>query len=150
MRIAILGAGAVGRASAAYLITRGHEQVIWSPSGKSAAAFRDGQLAVEGEIAGAFRLTITDSAKAAMEGAELIMSGYRHQRTACPWRLRAPGSPASGWQGQCRSCLGHHPVAIEAGRAVRGPHQHDPQVGRYGFITQRGGCGGGRLSKGLW
>lgn len=73
MRIAILGAGAVGRASAAYLLTRGHEPVIWSPSGKSVAAFRDGPLAVEGEIAGAFQLAIADSAEAAMEGAELIM-----------------------------------------------------------------------------
>lgn len=73
MRIAILGAGAVGRASAAYLLTRGHEPVIWSPSGKGAAAFRDGPLAVEGEIAGEFRLAIAGSAEAAMDGAELIM-----------------------------------------------------------------------------
>lgn len=73
MRIAILGAGAVGRANAAYLLTRGHEPVIWSPSGKSAAAFRDGPLVVEGEIAGEFRPLVADSAEAAMEGAELIV-----------------------------------------------------------------------------
>jgi opine dehydrogenase len=73
MRIAILGAGAAARAAAAYLLTRGHEPVIWSPSGKSAAAFRDGILAVEGEIGGEFRLTVAGSAEASMEDAELVM-----------------------------------------------------------------------------
>ncbi|MBN9333936.1 NAD/NADP-dependent octopine/nopaline dehydrogenase family protein [Devosia sp.] len=73
MRIAILGAGAVGRASAAYLLTRGHEPVIWSPSGKSVSAFRDGPLAAAGEIVGEFRLAIADSAEAALQGAELVM-----------------------------------------------------------------------------
>lgn len=73
MRIAILGAGAVGRASAAYLLTRRHEAVIWSPSGKSTAGFRDGVLTVEGEISGDFRPLVADSAGEAMGGADLIL-----------------------------------------------------------------------------
>lgn len=73
MRIAILGAGAVGRASAAYLLTRGHEPVLWSPSGKSTAAFREGALIVEGEISGAFSPVIADSAAEAIDGAGIIM-----------------------------------------------------------------------------
>jgi opine dehydrogenase len=73
MRIAILGAGAAGRASAAYLLTRGHEPTIWSPSGKSAQALREGALVVEGEISGEFRPPIADSAEEALNGAELIM-----------------------------------------------------------------------------
>jgi opine dehydrogenase len=72
MRIAILGAGAVGRASAAYLLTRGHEVIIWSPSGKSTAAFRDAPLIVEGEIAGEFHPLVADSAADAIAGADLI------------------------------------------------------------------------------
>lgn len=72
MRIAILGAGAVGRASAAYLLARGHEPAIWSPSGKGTAAFRDQPLLVEGEIAGAFSPVIADSAAEAIVGAELV------------------------------------------------------------------------------
>lgn len=72
MRIAILGAGAVGRASAAYLLTRGHEPIIWSPSGKSTAAFRDAPLTVEGEISGEYRPLVADSAAEAMHGADLI------------------------------------------------------------------------------
>ena len=73
MRVAILGAGAVGRASAAYLLTRGHEPVIWSPSGKSAAGLRDGALVVEGEISGQFRPAVADTAEEALNGADLIM-----------------------------------------------------------------------------
>ncbi|WP_108460967.1 NAD/NADP octopine/nopaline dehydrogenase family protein [Devosia naphthalenivorans] len=73
MRIAILGAGAVGRASAAYLLTCGHEAVIWSPSGKSTAGFRGGILTVEGEIAGEFRPLVANSAAEAMAGADLIL-----------------------------------------------------------------------------
>ncbi len=73
MRIAILGAGAVGRASAAYLLERGHTPVIWSPSGKSTAGFREGGLIVEGEIAGTFHPDIAQSAAEAINGTELIV-----------------------------------------------------------------------------
>jgi len=73
MRIAILGAGAVGRANAAYLLTRGHEVAIWSPSGRSASALRDGPLAVTGEIEGDFRPEIADTAAEAMAGADLVL-----------------------------------------------------------------------------
>lgn len=73
MRIAILGAGAVGRASAAYLLTRDHEPAIWSPSGISTAAFREAALLVEGEIVGEFRPAVADTAKEAIRGASLIL-----------------------------------------------------------------------------
>ena len=34
MRVAILGAGAIGFGGAAFLSERGHEPILWSPSGK--------------------------------------------------------------------------------------------------------------------
>lgn len=73
MRIAILGAGAVGRASAAYLLTRGHEPILWSPSGKSAAGLREHGLLVEGELAGQYRPAVAGSAQEAMAGADLVL-----------------------------------------------------------------------------
>src|SRR5690606_29072838 len=73
MRIAILGAGAIARASAAYLLTRGHTPVIWSPSGKGADGYRDTPLVVEGEIIGQFRPEIAESAADAIAGADLIL-----------------------------------------------------------------------------
>src|SRR5687768_6821149 len=38
MRVAIVGAGPIGRATAAYLAHHGHAAGIWSPSGESLAA----------------------------------------------------------------------------------------------------------------
>ncbi|HWJ87188.1 MAG TPA: NAD/NADP octopine/nopaline dehydrogenase family protein [Pelagibacterium sp.] len=73
MRIAILGAGAIARASAAYLLTRDHTPVIWSPSGKGADGYRDTPLVVEGEIRGDFRPEIAESAADAIAGADLIL-----------------------------------------------------------------------------
>jgi opine dehydrogenase len=35
MRVAVVGAGPIGRATAAYLVHHGHEAGIWSPSGRS-------------------------------------------------------------------------------------------------------------------
>lgn len=57
MRVAIVGAGPIGRATAAYLAHHGHTAGIWSPSGRSLAALTtDGQdrvfLTYEGALSG--------------------------------------------------------------------------------------------------
>ena len=43
MRVAILGAGAIGFAAAALLCAQGHEPVLWSPSGRRTRALADGR-----------------------------------------------------------------------------------------------------------
>ncbi|QQA44311.1 NAD/NADP octopine/nopaline dehydrogenase family protein [Pelagovum pacificum] len=73
MRIAILGAGAAGYANAAYLMDRGHEVVLWSPSGASTAALRDGAILCEGEVEGSFRPHIADTCAEAVAGAAIVM-----------------------------------------------------------------------------
>ena len=45
MRVAVLGAGPVGRATAAYVAHQGHVAGIWSPSGKGTASLREGARA---------------------------------------------------------------------------------------------------------
>ena len=49
-RVAVLGAGPVGRATAAYLAHHGHQVGIWSPSGASVAALRRGPSSEKVEI----------------------------------------------------------------------------------------------------
>lgn len=74
MRVAIMGAGAVAFASAALLIERGHEAVLWSPSGRSTTALAAGQpLLSEGKIAGEFRPDIAASCEAALAGADVVL-----------------------------------------------------------------------------
>ncbi len=73
MRIAILGAGAIGFASAAYLMSRGHEVALWSPSGKSTLALRTEPLTCEGVLERQFRPTIADSAAEAISGADILL-----------------------------------------------------------------------------
>ena len=47
-RVAILGAGGIGCGAAALLSERGHEAVLWSPSGRGTAAFAGGTAAAGG------------------------------------------------------------------------------------------------------
>ena len=70
MRVAIVGAGPVGRATAAYLAHHGHEAGIWSPSGKSLGDIPEdrltsGRIALTYEGALAGRASIARIASAA-------------------------------------------------------------------------------------
>lgn len=62
MKVAILGTGGVGLGYAAFLHTVGHKPVLWSPSGRGVATFRDGnELVAEGALATRFTpATATD------------------------------------------------------------------------------------------
>ena len=73
MRVAIVGAGPIGRATAAYLAHHGHEVGIWSPSGRSLAGLAPDParqdallLSYEGALAG--RVSVTRIGAAARLG----------------------------------------------------------------------------------
>ncbi|WP_177175063.1 NAD/NADP-dependent octopine/nopaline dehydrogenase family protein [Nitratireductor aquibiodomus] len=69
----MLGAGAVGYANSAYLLDRGHEVTLWSPSGRSTAALRDAAIICEGEVEGVFRPEIATTCAEAVENADIVM-----------------------------------------------------------------------------
>lgn len=74
MRVAIMGAGAIAFASAAYLIERGHEAVLWSPSGKSTEGLAAGRpLVSEGKVAGEFRPEVASDCGSAVAGADAVL-----------------------------------------------------------------------------
>jgi opine dehydrogenase len=83
MRVAILGAGAIGFASAALLCERGHEPVLWSPSGERTRALADGaKLVASGAVAGAFQPGVAASCAEALDGAAcalIAVPGYAHR-----------------------------------------------------------------------
>ena len=72
MRLAVLGAGAIGPAAAVLAIARGHQAVLWSPSGRGIAGMA-GTLHAEGVIAGAFSLETTADLAAAFHGADAAL-----------------------------------------------------------------------------
>ena len=71
MRVAILGAGNIGFATAALLAYGGHAVTVWSPSGRGTAALAGGELACTGAVSGTVRVTVAASAGAALDGAEV-------------------------------------------------------------------------------
>ncbi|MBK3746158.1 NAD(P)-binding domain-containing protein [Paraburkholderia aspalathi] len=74
MKIAIIGAGAIAFATAAYLQSEGHIPVLWSPSGKSTADFTDGaSLTATGLIESQFQPDVAGSAKEAVETATTVI-----------------------------------------------------------------------------
>lgn len=74
MRVAIIGAGGIGRGYAAFLASRGHEPVIWSPSGAALADFADGaELTVTGRIAASLPLTVAGDCAEALSGAQAVI-----------------------------------------------------------------------------
>jgi len=72
MKLAVLGAGAIGPASAVLAISRGHQAVLWSPSGAGIAGLT-GAITAEGLIAGDFPLVATISLEEAFRGADAAL-----------------------------------------------------------------------------
>lgn len=83
MRVAILGAGAIGFATAALLCEQRHEPVLWSPSGRRTRALAAGaQLVASGAVKGAFRPTVAATCQDALDGAAcavIAVPGYAHR-----------------------------------------------------------------------
>lgn len=73
--VAIVGAGAIGRATAAYLAHHGHRPALWSPSGKNTAPLvraaadwgqaggRRGKLVYEGFLSGTAEIEVLENAE---------------------------------------------------------------------------------------
>jgi opine dehydrogenase len=72
MRLAILGAGAIGPACAALAASRGHEAVIWSPSGAGTRSL-GGVLRAEGLLEGEFPITVATTLDDAFAGADVAL-----------------------------------------------------------------------------
>jgi opine dehydrogenase len=82
-RVAVLGTGGIGCGAAALLIERGHDVVLWSPSGCGTAAFAGGvPLQAEGKLTGAYQVGIAANCAEAVKDADAVMlavPGYGHR-----------------------------------------------------------------------
>lgn len=82
MRIAVLGAGAIGLATTSLLCERGHEPVLWSPSGRGTRALAAGApLVASGAVDRTFRPAVAPTCAAALDGAAcalIAVPGYAH------------------------------------------------------------------------
>ncbi len=72
MRLAVLGAGAVGTAAAALAVSRGHDVALWSPRGGGTHGI-GGALEVEGALAGSARVDVAVDAARALAGADAAL-----------------------------------------------------------------------------
>lgn len=72
MRLAVLGAGAVGPASAALAVSRGHAAALWSPSGRGTAGL-GAVLQAEGALTGAFPVRVATGLEDAFAGADAAL-----------------------------------------------------------------------------
>lgn len=74
MRVAIIGSGGIGRGYAAYLLTRGHQPVLWSPSGAALTDFAGAvPLSVTGKIEAELPLTVAQTCAEAVSGADAVI-----------------------------------------------------------------------------
>lgn len=84
MKVAIVGAGSIAFAMAAFVEQQGHAATLWSPSGARTGALARGEpLVASGAIEGSFRPAVADSAERLIAGAEAIVValpayGHRH------------------------------------------------------------------------
>jgi len=72
MRLAVLGAGAIGPAAAVLAVSRGHDAILWSPSGKGTAGLA-GRFHAEGLLEGAFPVEVAASLDDAFRGADAAL-----------------------------------------------------------------------------
>jgi opine dehydrogenase len=74
MQVAILGAGAIGFGCAAYLLSRGHDPIVWSPSGKRTAELAAGKpLIATGAVEGSFSPRVAQDCAEALSRAEAVL-----------------------------------------------------------------------------
>jgi opine dehydrogenase len=73
MRATILGVGAIGLGTAALLLTRGHEVVLFSPTGRTRADLAASPLVATGVIEGRFEPRVAGSLADAIEGASAVV-----------------------------------------------------------------------------
>ena len=82
-RVAVLGAGGIGCGAAALLCERGHEAVLWSPSGRGTEAFAgDVALQAQGKLNGRYQPVIAAECAAAVHNTDAVMlavPGYGHR-----------------------------------------------------------------------
>jgi len=74
MKLAILGAGAMGLTAAAIATSRGHDAVLWSPSGKSVVGLTDGASVVStGALEGNWPVAIAGTIDEALADAGVVL-----------------------------------------------------------------------------
>lgn len=136
MHLAVLGAGAIGPASAILALSRGHSAILWSPSGAGIAGI-DGTLHAEGLIEGAFPLPTTTSLEEAFADADaafLAVPAYAFAAVlpriaaALPARLPLLIAPAASLA----------PLALDAMLAARGADPGRAPIGA--MATTPGGA----------
>ncbi len=82
MKVAIAGAGAIAMGYAAFLLQRGHETSVWSPSGQRTKALIEGApLRVSGAITGDFCPRVCRDAQELAEGDAVVLAlpAYGHR-----------------------------------------------------------------------
>lgn len=83
MQVAILGAGGAAYGNAAFLCQRGHDVILWSPSGRRTVGLAAGRpLAASGAVAGLFQPRAAASCAEALKEAEAVIvavPGYAYR-----------------------------------------------------------------------
>jgi opine dehydrogenase len=82
MRIGIVGSGGIALGYAAWLAEEGHDPILWSPSGKSAAGLSGQDIEVTGVLETRFRPVIASDPQVLVEHAEVVIiavPGYGHK-----------------------------------------------------------------------
>ncbi|MGG5886905.1 NAD/NADP octopine/nopaline dehydrogenase family protein [Falsiroseomonas sp. HC035] len=72
MRLAVLGAGAVGPGAAALAVSRGHEAAIWSPRGGGTHGIGS-SLSVQGVLSGTARVSVAVDVARALDRASAVL-----------------------------------------------------------------------------
>lgn len=133
MRLAVLGAGAIGPAAAVLAVSRGHSAVMWSPSGKGIAGI-SGTMHAEGVIEGAFPLDTAATLEEAFRGADaalLVVPAYAYADVlprvaeALPPELPLLIAPAASLS----------PLVLDALMARRGAPARRAPIGAMGTTT---------------
>lgn len=95
MKLAILGAGAMGLTAAAIAVSRGHAAVLWSPSGASTAGLgRVAEIESTGALAGIWQAAIAGTIEEALADADAVLlavdaNGHRAMMEAAAPHMKA-------------------------------------------------------------
>lgn len=139
MRLAVLGAGAVGPASAVLAVRRGHQAVIWSPSGAGTQGI-DGHLDAEGVVEGRFPVAVAATLQEAFARADAALLAVPAYAFASVLPRIAEALPA-GLPVLIAPAASLAPLVLDALVAARGAPADRAPIGAMGTTP----CGARRL-----
>ena len=73
MRVTVIGTGSIALGTSAFLAERGHQPVLWSPSGRASPLAASNTIHAEGALTGSYPVSVAATCRDALQDADAVL-----------------------------------------------------------------------------